>query len=234
MQSPLERGPLITLKSTDSTQNAAAALIREGKPVGALLALEQTAGRGRFGRPWSSPPNQCLAVSLVFAPHPRPYLMGMALAVACAEAFGCQVQWPNDVVYGGKKLGGILTEIVPESIPLVGVGVNLTDAAYPPELSETATSLIATMGKVLDPQEALRRILKSFSQLPDITTWQDLAAAWSRVDATPGKQYRLQDGRVGTAQRIGADGELICLIAGKEHRVLAADAILGPASNMQA
>lgn len=236
MRSPLETGPLVVLDSVDSTQNHAAVLLRQGSPVGAVLSLEQTAGRGRFGRPWSSPPGQCLAVSLIFEPHPRPYLLGMALAVACAEAFGCQASWPNDVVAAGRKLGGILTEMLSDaqeqSRPVVGVGLNLSNAALPPELAETATSLESITARLWTPQEALDAILGRFILIPTLTSWQDLASRWKAVDATPGKQYRLQDGRVGSAMRVGEEGELICEVEGIEQSVLAADALLGatPAS----
>ena len=233
MRSSLASAPLITLDSVDSTQNHAANLLKQGQPVGAVLALQQTAGRGRFGRAWHSPPGECLAVSLVFsdyANHHKPYLIGMALAVACAKAFEAQVQWPNDIVFGNRKLGGILTELMPNAqghqVPVVGVGLNLNQNDFPEEISEIATSMLRELKTAVEPIAALENILDSFCSLPEVTTWRDLEPHWLPLDATPGKRYRLQDGRSSTALRIGAEGELIALVEGHEEHILAADAML--------
>ncbi len=234
MQSPLHDAPLYELETVDSTQSYAANLLKSGEPVGGVLALEQTEGKGRFGRKWHSPPGECLAVSLVFnnyAKHPRPYLIGMSLAVACARAFKAQVQWPNDVVFNGRKLGGILTELLPDNndrqIPIVGVGLNLNQQSFPEEIVMSAASVVMSHGMEVDPQEALARILQQFETLREAESWADLATWWARYDATPGKRYTLHDGREGIAQSIGPEGELICTVDGKEERVLAADAIMG-------
>ena len=234
MKSPLAHLPLVNLQSVDSTQNFVAALLKRGEAVGAVLAAEQTAGRGRFDRSWHSPPGECLAVSLVFAEyvnHPKPYLIGMALAVSAALAFEAQVRWPNDIVVNDRKLGGILTELLPDAngrnIPVVGVGINLNQASFPNEISEIATSVRLEHGYATNPHDALDILLAHFEKLGNIPEWNDLQGAWMAVDRTPGKRYRLGDGREGIALSVGPAGELICTIDGKEERVLAADALLG-------
>lgn len=234
MKSPLSTAPLITLDTVDSTQNLAADLLKRGEPIGAVLAQQQTAGRGRFGRAWHSPPGECLAVSLVFSDsigHPRPYLIGMALAVACAQAFECNVQWPNDVVYENRKLGGILTEMLPndkgESVPVVGIGINLNQAHFPADIAAFATSVRLIHGYEIQPMDALNRILERFEALPDLLDWSDLAPIWMALDTTKGKRYKLRDGQVATALGVGEAGELICEADGREHRAMAADALLG-------
>jgi BirA family biotin operon repressor/biotin-[acetyl-CoA-carboxylase] ligase len=166
-----------------------------------------------------------------YADHPRPYLIGMALAVACARAFHAQVQWPNDVVSHGRKLGGILTEMLQSAdgkpVPVVGVGVNLNQASFPEAIAHIATSVKQESGYNLAPQEALDWMLSCFSELPEARSWTELSDAWSRLDATEGKAYRLQDGRQGVAQGIDAAGALICEVSGQTEKVLAADAIFG-------
>ena len=234
MQSPLHDWPLIVMDSVDSTQRVAAEMLKAGEPVGGVMALEQTAGKGRFDRQWSSPQGECLAVSLVFTNyigHPRPYLIGMALALASARAFKAEVQWPNDVTIRGRKLGGILTEMVADkdgrTVPIVGVGLNLLQFEFPPEIAETATSVILAHGQEVEPDEALARVMQQFETLREVETWHDLANWWARYDTTPGKKYRLQDGREALAKRIGDEGELICVVDGEVQTVLAADALLG-------
>lgn len=233
MTSPLHEAPLFILDSVDSTQTYAAAMIRNGEAVGGVLALEQTEGRGRFGRKWHSPPGECLAASLVFSNyigHPRPYLIGMALAVACARAFKAEVQWPNDIFMRGRKLGGILTEMVADPdgrlIPVVGVGINLNQMSFPEDIAMIGTSVQMSHGLEMEPQDALALVLQQFETLREVQSWPDLATWWNRCDSTAGKKFWLQDGREGIAKSIGPEGELICLVDGQEERVLAADALM--------
>jgi BirA family biotin operon repressor/biotin-[acetyl-CoA-carboxylase] ligase len=235
MKSPLANAKLVSLGSVDSTQTYAGDLLKGGERIGGVLALEQKAGRGRFGRTWHSPSGDCLAVSLVFTDsigHPRPYLLGMGLAVACAQAFECSVQWPNDVVYQNRKLGGILTELLPndkgESVPVVGVGVNLNQANFPSDIAEFATSIRLANGCQTTPLEALTKILQRFSALPELVHWSDLEPIWMPLDTTMGKRYKLRDGQEAIANGIGLGGELLCEVDGAEYRALAADALLGP------
>ncbi len=235
MTSPLHEEPLIQLDSVDSTQTFAGEMLRKGEYVGGVMAFEQTEGRGRFGRKWHSPPGECLAVSLVFKNyigHPRPYLIGMSLALAAARAFKAQVQWPNDVVARGRKLGGILTELMLDEkdrlVPVVGVGINLGQQSFPEDIAETATSVILEHGLEVEPMYALDLILHQFESLREAQTWGELAKWWERFDATAGKRYTLQDGREGIAKGIGPEGELLCTVDGQEVTVLAADAVLQP------
>ena len=234
MTSPLHAEPLIQLDTVDSTQRYAGELLRAGEYIGGVLALEQTEGKGRFGRKWYSPPGECLAVSLIFKNyigHPRPYLIGMSLALACARAFKAQVQWPNDVVSRGKKLGGILTEMMPDdkgrSVPVVGVGINLGQQSFPDEIAQTATSVILESGLEVEPMYALELVIHQFESLREANAWLDISKWWERFDATPGKHYTLQDGREAIAQSIGPEGDLICMVDGQETHVMAADAIFG-------
>ena len=127
----------------------------EGAPEGTLVtADEQTAGRGRFGRAWSSEPGVGLYFSLVLRPAVAPAAsaaltlacgLGVARGIGDAAGVVCDIRWPNDVMLGEKKLAGILVEMNAEADRLrhviVGVGVNVNQETVPEELAEIATSL---------------------------------------------------------------------------------------------
>jgi BirA family biotin operon repressor/biotin-[acetyl-CoA-carboxylase] ligase len=111
---------ILRLETVTSTQEAAYDL-----PLGSVVVADsQTAGRGRLGRRWQSPPGAGLAASFVVAPNP---LASLAAGVAAAEACGPSVRlkWPNDLLLEGRKLGGILVEGRPGRM-LIGIGVNLS------------------------------------------------------------------------------------------------------------
>jgi BirA family biotin operon repressor/biotin-[acetyl-CoA-carboxylase] ligase len=226
-------GQIRQIESVDSTQAIVADELKEGRILSIVLADFQSAGRGRFDRVWVSSPGESLMVSMAFpdyADHPRPHLIGMAIAVAAAGVLHCQLQWPNDLVLNGKKLGGILTEIITDvngrRVPVVGVGINLRQSSFPPELAH-ATSIAMERGSSEDPLRVLNLILFRLDLLPEPNSWADLAPTWMLFDRTPGKQYKLQDGRQGVAIGIGPEGQLLCAVDGESTSVLAADAIFG-------
>ena len=133
----------------DSTNSAAMALAREGAPEWTLVAAgHQTAGRGRLGRGWTSVPGSALLFSFVLRPRIEPeraailtLLAGVAMASACQDK-GQPVlcKWPNDLLLGEKKIGGILAEASVAAARLdavvIGVGVNLGDP--PPDVSSAS------------------------------------------------------------------------------------------------
>lgn len=140
-----------------STNDIARALAVEGAPAGTVvLADEQTAGRGRGGRAWSSPPGMGVWMSIVLRPPslPAPGLLPILVGLAAAEKLDrythpsvVRVKWPNDLQVGGRKLAGILCEATWDgsgpSFVVVGIGINVLHfpADFPPELRDTATSL---------------------------------------------------------------------------------------------
>ena len=125
--------------SVDSTMRAAV-----GRAAGyVVVAGEQTAGQGRHGHAWHSEADSGLYCSLVLEPMPVLTLaLGLATADAIAHATGveCDLRWPNDVMLGGKKVGGILVQLS-GAIAIAGIGVNLNQTAFPAELEALATSL---------------------------------------------------------------------------------------------
>ena len=233
MTSPISNErPWIKLGVVASTQDAAANALTDGTPVGGVFARHQTGGRGRFGRKWVSEIDESLTMSLVFhdyADHPRPYLIGMGLAIAAAGALHCRLRWPNDVMIGSQKVGGILTE-VRGGIPIVGVGINLNQTSFPDEIDLLATSLYRRDHRRRKPEEVAEAILNRLELVPEPTHWSDLAPAWAIFDDTPGKRYRLPSGEEAVAIGIGSGGELECMVNGESRMVLAADALMPPAA----
>jgi BirA family biotin operon repressor/biotin-[acetyl-CoA-carboxylase] ligase len=156
---------LVRLASCLSTNDEAKRLARQGAPGGtAVVADAQTAGRGTRGRFWHSPPGLGLYLSIILRPpihDPAGLPLRAALAVreALREAAGVavEVEPPNDLVFGGRKLGGILCESAFEGgnieFAIVGVGLNVGHGPgdFPPELADTAISLRIVLGRPIDP-----------------------------------------------------------------------------------
>jgi len=139
-------------------------MAERGTPEGrVVVANAQSAGRGRHGRSWASPPGAGLYVSTVLRPplHALPLLTiaaGIAVAEAIQVATGLvtDVKWPNDVYAHGRKVAGILAEASSSSDAaaiqhvVVGAGINVMPAAYPPEIAGRATSLEVELGRDVD------------------------------------------------------------------------------------
>lgn len=163
---------LLRLESCLSTNDEAKRLARDGAPAGTVVvAAEQTAGRGTRGRAWHSPPGLGLYLSIVLRP-PIPDLAGLPLraawavrdAVRAATGVAAEVEPPNDLVLGGRKLGGILCESAFEGgrleFAVVGIGLNLDHGPgdFPPALAETAVSLRMISGRRFDPAPLIEAI----------------------------------------------------------------------------
>jgi BirA family biotin operon repressor/biotin-[acetyl-CoA-carboxylase] ligase len=159
-----------------TNDRARAALDEPGGEGLAVVADLQTAGRGRRGRTWISPPGANLLVSVAWRPQVAPRLTGllgiaMALAVrdACASLVpdaGLSIRWPNDVVdRDGRKVAGLLVETaleageLAEAVAGIGINVNWLQADMPAEIRDGATSLQALLGAPLDRVELLERVL---------------------------------------------------------------------------
>ncbi|MDE0331248.1 MAG: biotin--[acetyl-CoA-carboxylase] ligase [Nitrospinae bacterium] len=165
-----------TVGETSSTNDLVSARAREGEPGGLVIrAISQTRGRGRRGRSWFSPPGSGLYFSALLRPDGKTeisslltLLLGVAAAEGLAEAASLRVglKWPNDLRVNGKKIGGILCEYLepPDQPPAVvaGLGVNITtsEADFPPELYESASSILLSGGRVPDAEPLLRLILR--------------------------------------------------------------------------
>lgn len=154
----------------DSTMIAAAQLARGGCASGtAVLAEEQTAGQGRYGRQWYSEPEAGLYVSLVLRlgfPAETLPVVALALGLAAAEAIlkasglASDLRWPNDVLAGGRKCAGVLVQLQ-EAAVIAGIGVNVNHVEFPEDLRAIATSLRLETGRRQSREALLVHLLGS-------------------------------------------------------------------------
>jgi BirA family transcriptional regulator, biotin operon repressor / biotin---[acetyl-CoA-carboxylase] ligase len=162
----------------DSTNSVAMRLGESGEPHGAVvLAEEQTAGRGRAGRSWTSEKSSGIYCSILLRPPIPPahaplltLVAGLAARDAAAEDLDAlpDIRWPNDLLVGGRKFCGILTEMhaEPDRIhyAVVGIGINVNQAKMPADLAAIATSLRVETGKTHSRFELLIRLLQHFDR----------------------------------------------------------------------
>ncbi|MBS1869899.1 MAG: biotin--[acetyl-CoA-carboxylase] ligase [Actinobacteria bacterium] len=205
--------PRLHLREVDSTNVRAQRLAVGGAPHGALVtAAAQTAGHGRQGRAWVTPPGRALACSLVLRDPPRLLPMVAALAVADVadrlDAAGrtAAIKWPNDVLLDGRKVAGILAEGRPqEGWVVLGIGLNVAVAqdGFPPELHALATSLDRAPA---DVETALALLLERLEHWL-ATAPADAIDAYRARDALAGREIAWNGGR-GTALGIADDGRL--------------------------
>ena len=190
-----------------STNERARELAEEGAAHGTLVtAGEQTAGRGRQGRGWVTPPGVAIAASLVLRDYDDLLPLRAGLAVADVAGPGARVKWPNDVWIEGRKVAGILAEARGQDWAVLGIGVNvaLDPATLPPEVAEIA----GTLGRDVEQVEpTLVELLSALEQR--LTEGRDatLAALRDR-DALLGQHVRWQDGE-GTGAGIDETGALL-------------------------
>ncbi len=159
----------------DSTNTVALHLGHGGEPHGTVvIAEEQTAGRGRVGRSWHSEKSSGIYVTLLLRPPLSPIqaplitlLAGLAARDAVMEQTGFKVdlRWPNDLLFNGKKFGGILTEMHAEpdhvNFVIVGIGLNVNHTRMPEELASIATSLRMESGRPHSRLELLVKLLRA-------------------------------------------------------------------------
>jgi BirA family biotin operon repressor/biotin-[acetyl-CoA-carboxylase] ligase len=167
--------------SVGSTSDVASTLAAHGDREGAVVVAEaQTAGRGRRGRTWFSPPSSGLYVSLVLTPGQARVtpdraiaLLTLAAGVALAEAvqlvagLAVEIKWPNDLFLGRRKVAGILAEGVTRDAVVLGYGINVGPMAYPPQLSDRATSLELELGRPIDRASLFAETLAALARRYD-------------------------------------------------------------------
>lgn len=208
-----------------STNDEARRLAREGAPHGTTITAEQqSAGRGRQGRPWVVPAGQALLVSVVLRDLPNLALLPLAVAVAVAETVGddARIKWPNDVVRVEpdltlRKYAGILCEGRPyDGWAIVGIGLNVAVdlASLPPEVGERA----ATMGRSPDDRDdvldaVLERLESALACGP-----AHLIERWSARDVLRGRTVRWErpgasGGGEGEATGVDDAGRLLVRLA---------------------
>ncbi|MCE9582423.1 MAG: biotin--[acetyl-CoA-carboxylase] ligase [Planctomycetes bacterium] len=195
---------VLCLGETPSTNDVCWEHARAGEPEGLVVTAEnQTAGRGRFGRAWHSPPGLAIAVSILLRPTLPPErlsLLTAAAAVAAAETAGpeARIRWPNDVVMKSRKLAGVIVEGREPGAFVLGCGmnVNLRAADFPDDLRETSTSLLIESGAPCDRADVLRRFLERFDARYDEALSGDpsLGRAWRDLSALIGERVSIAEG----------------------------------------
>jgi BirA family biotin operon repressor/biotin-[acetyl-CoA-carboxylase] ligase len=230
----------------DSTNRLACKLAAEGADEGeVVLAEAQTHGKGRLGRNWFSPAGLNLYLSVILRPRLSPsdapqltLVSAVALADTVQRFLGAPpaIKWPNDILVGGKKLAGILTESSVDSQHLhfvvVGIGVNLNLPAsmLPADIRGLATSLLILRNKIVDRTaftgELIRNLDRCYGELEQ-RGFPPMAARWESFFELKGRKVKVEMGdRVvsGIARGIDRDGALILeKQGGATERVIAGD-----------
>ncbi len=216
------------LKQIGSTNEAAVAAGREGAPSGSIwLADSQTQGKGRLGRHWESKPGLGLYFSLLLRPAMKAAmapLTTLAVGLGLAEALrnlslqDLVVKWPNDLLVGGRKLGGILTEMVHrgEAVDflVIGVGINVAQekADFSAELQGSAISLRQVQGRIWDRIELLEILRPAILAAVDRLVGQgpaELRRRWERESGMVGRAvaYAGESGLAREGRVLGLDAQ---------------------------
>lgn len=187
---------VLRFESLPSTNTELARLASEGAEEGlSIVADEQTAGRGRLQRTWSSPKGAGLYFSILLRPTiPQNQwpLITFAAALAAADALHeasdiqADIKWPNDLLSGERKICGVLAETIETPAGravIVGIGINLTQNAFPAELSNVATSVTAATGRPPEREMILAALLRAltrwYSLLHEPAGPEKIVAAWT-------------------------------------------------------
>lgn len=220
------RPKVLRFESLPSTNTELARLASEGAAEGmSVVADEQTAGRGRLQRLWSSPKGAGLYFSILLRPTiPQNYwpLITFMAAIAVGDALRepCNLQtdikWPNDLLSGERKICGILAEAIDTPsgrAVILGIGINLTQNAFPPELADVATSVAAATGRVPERERILAALLEALSRWYALLDQPGLILdAWSnRSSYAVGKLVQVSNGDdvwQGTTCGVEPDGAL--------------------------
>jgi BirA family transcriptional regulator, biotin operon repressor / biotin---[acetyl-CoA-carboxylase] ligase len=210
-------GRLHFFPSIASTNSYAMRQADDAAPDGSVyFADEQTGGRGRGSHTWSSPAGSGLYVSILLRPRIAPadiLWLSLAAGLAVREAvrsvtsLEADIRWPNDLLFGRKKFCGILTELNAEVTrvrhAVVGIGINVHQPEFPPELRNIATSLAIETGRSWPRQELLTALLQSLDReataLADSSDPQSFARSMrERLEASStwirGKRVRVDEG----------------------------------------
>lgn len=217
-------------ESVASTNDLAIRMAEEGAPEGTVvIAGDQTAGRGRHGRSWVSPPGMGLYLSLILRPD-KPFselwqvafVASLAAAEAVSRVSGLQarIKWPNDIMLNARKVSGLLVEaraagedcLVPV---VVGIGINVNAADFPPEVMQNATSISREVGGPVSLQDVERELLRAldarYTQYLG-EGFSSILSAWKSLDCTVGRHVVVRSGDrdvEGTAVEVNPEGDLV-------------------------
>jgi BirA family biotin operon repressor/biotin-[acetyl-CoA-carboxylase] ligase len=168
---------VIYYEETDSSNNKAKQLGEEGEKDGTVVVVDrQTAGKGRRGKNWISPAGNCYFSILLYPDVrvDRASMVTLVAAIAVSEAvrevtgIDTRIKWPNDVVAGGKKICGILTESSTDmeyiQYVVVGIGINCNQKEFENEIKDMATSISLETGKDVERAKLLAKVFEHFER----------------------------------------------------------------------
>ena len=234
------------LRSVDSTNAEAARLAPALSGPEWILALEQTAARGRRGRVWANPPGN-FAATLAMRPTETPDRVALrsfvaalslhdTLVAATGRATGLALKWPNDVLLNGGKLAGILLESAGSGDSLshfaIGIGVNLRNAPGADAVEAGAArpvSLVSETGIAIDPEAFLDILAPAYARHEaQFATYgfAPIRAAWLARAAKLGETITARTARethVGRFETVDAAGNLVLMTARGRQTIAAAD-----------
>lgn len=213
-----------------------------------VVADQQTAGRGRLGRSWVSPPGVNIYMSIAFLPaisqRKTPLLslaagLSAALAIKAVTGLEIRLKWPNDLLAGKeKKLGGILLETrlgadkFPFSVAGIGINVNMPKASFPADIARTATSVLAETRAKTNRCVLIAAVCHEFDYWLSVLRKdgekgvQKLLKAYRAISDTIGKKVSVQTGELkleGTASGIDQEGRLLLRTASGPKRISAGE-----------
>ncbi|RME37315.1 MAG: biotin--[acetyl-CoA-carboxylase] ligase [Deltaproteobacteria bacterium] len=236
---------VVCFDQTDSTNIQALHQVEEGAEEGTVLIADaQQAGKGRLGRGWISPPGVNLYTSIILRPDIPPwrapqltFVAAVALVRAIEEVCGlsARVKWPNDVLVGGAKVAGVLSELLADMdrvrAVVIGIGLNINMKAdqLPANLRYPATSLALAAGRDWSRLEvacALYRHLDDLYRVYLDQGFDPVRLAWESSCDLVGRQVQVTSGDevfLGRFAGVDADGALLLAGGGVEKRILAGD-----------
>ena len=234
---------IVSLRSVDSTNRYARELAAQGAPEGTLvLAEEQTAGRGRRGRGWISPAGEGIFMTLILRPQAHPSqvaalslqtALAVARAIARETGLCARIKWPNDVVCEGRKVCGMLLEMNADEQSVIdvvaGIGINVHQRSFAPEIAQTASSLDLLTGTSVRRAPLVRAFLEEFEAVDALARQGGgaLMEAYRARSATLGQRVQVASPSktfIGTAVEVTDSGSLIVEDGeGVRREVLAAD-----------
>ena len=233
-------------ESVDSTQKIAHRLVQDEAPEGTIVvAEEQVSGRGRMGRNFYSPKYTGIFMSVILRPNippPKAPQLTLITAVAIVQAIeemleiSPQIKWPNDILINGKKITGILTELIADADRIqsiiigIGINVNQEQKDFPDELKEIAGSLAIACKKQIKRSELIQHVLMKLEQLYLLYLekgFYPIKLMWESYAISVGREItaRTLTGSIhGFAKGITEDGVLLIEdAAGKVHEIYSAD-----------
>ncbi len=248
LKSKIIGGEILVFQETESTNSVAERMARNGSREGLVVFAEtQTKGRGRMGRKWISPKGKGLWFSVMLRPRFAPTAvtrLTILTAVAVSQAIrdttrlDARIKWPNDILVNGKKVAGILTDMLSDADTIkhaiIGIGVDVRCAPqdFPPEVRAIATSLEHEANAKFSRPELAARILS----LMDVYyakahgRFQEIVDEWANFSSSLGKRAHVTVGtrRIeGTVQALDADGALLVRCdSGRIEKIVGGDLVL--------